>query len=214
MKHSILIAICIFQYCLVSAQNKFHPTGLVLCPMETKVEGAWADIIAGYVLKGEISPEEKAKFVNNKIPVNWRTIRENELAIIQDQNFFSLLSLSLSREINYQLQEGSPNLLVYPLRDSVKAVVTEYQKFLTARKMDWVVNPYKVHLAETNGKKSIEVWLHVFYQPTKHLQINTSVKVTEDDILDANSEPDANGLFMEIAKRMATIAVDRINRMR
>lgn len=203
----------VLQFSVIQAQNKFHPTGFVLCPVETKVEGSWAEIIPNFIVKGEISPDEKAKFLNNRIPLNWRTIRENELAIIQDQNFFSLLTLSLSREINYQLQEGSPNLLVYPVRDSIKSVATEYQKFLTKRKMDWVANPYKVHLAETNGKKSIEVWLHMYYQPTNHLQTNTSIKVTEEEV-NANDGSVVNSLLMEVVKRTATIAVDRINRMR
>jgi hypothetical protein len=213
MKVLLSIAI-VLQFEILQAQNKFHPTGLVLCPLENKVEGSWENLIANYVVKGEISPEEKAKFVNNKIPINWRTIRENELAIIQDQNFFSFLSLTLSREINYQLQESSPNLLIYPVRDSVKSVVTEYQKFLTTRKMDWLVNPYKVLLTETNGKKSMEVWLQLHYQPTNHLQINTSIKVTEDEVVNASGESVISNLLAETVKRLATTAVDRISRMR
>lgn len=210
----LLSMVVVLQLGLLQAQNKFHPTGLVLCPMETKVESSWESLIVNYVAKGEISPEERAKFVNNKIPVNWRTIRENELAIIQDQNFFSFLTLSLSREINYQLQEGNPNLLIYPVRDSVKSVVTEYQKYLTTRKLDWVVNPYKVHLTEVNGKKIIEIWLHLHYQPTNHLQTNTSIKVTEDEVVNTSGEAVISNLLAEAVKRLATTAVDRINRMR
>lgn len=196
------------------AQIKYFPTGLVLCAYERTELGNWPDSIGRFVVKTDVEDETKASLLNNKVPGNWKIIREHELEIMSDQNFYSFLSLLLEREINYRLLENNPNLLIYTVKDSINASLVEYKKLLAQQKVNWIINPYRVKLSGESGSLSITVNFQVYYNPTNHLQVNTTVSVSEVDVKKTCEGNLIDCLVGEMVNRLTTIAVDRINRVR
>ena len=197
-----------------SGQTKFFPSGIVLYPYEKIAQGSWPDSIKRFVVKAEIDAKTRIQFIPKSLAENWKIIREHELEIMANQNFYSFLSLSIDREIIYRLLENNSNLLIYAVKDSMNASLPDYRKILLKQGVSWLVNPHRVTLSEVNGKKIIQVDVQCYYNPTGFLPINTSLKVTEDEVQGKCEGGIINCMLTEVVNKIATISVDRINRTR
>src|SRR5258706_511562 len=96
----------LFIHSCVFSQEKVKPSGIVLCPHERSVATELKDSIENFRIATEITEEVRAQFIPDKLPLNWKLVRGNELKIMANQDFFSSLSLQLERAINYKLIEN------------------------------------------------------------------------------------------------------------
>jgi hypothetical protein len=211
-----LLTLILVANCLTSlfSQQKFFPTGVVMKPFEVIVADAYKDSVARYTAKGTVDADFKKKFIPNGLPSNWKTIRTRELAIMNDQDFGSFVSLALNREINYILLINNENLLIYCLNDSVNTALPTYNSLLQANKVDWMINPNKITLAMNDGKLSLTAAIQVYYRPTGFLNLNTTVSVAEDKVKDSCTGSTLDCLIGELTRQLAVLVTDKINRMR
>jgi hypothetical protein len=195
-------------------QVKFFPTGVVMKPFEVVVADAYKDSVARFVSKGTLDEGFKKKFISAGLPANWKTIRSHEFAIMNDQDFGSFISLTLNREINYILLTNHDNLLIYCLNDSVSTAVPGYSRLLQTHKADWMINPYKITLTSVDGNLSVSAAIQLFYKPTGFLNLNTTVTITTDKVKDNCAASTLDCLVGELARQLALLVTDKINRAR
>jgi ribosomal protein L7Ae-like RNA K-turn-binding protein len=210
-----------FFLCLLSfatsiacfSQAKFNPTGIVLCPFEKIVAKDLQDSINTYQSATEITEDIRKQFIPPGLQMNWKLVREKELAIMANQNYFSLLSLSLEREINYKLVENYTNSLIVVAKDSSKTDLVTYKKLIEQHKVDWIVNPSSIKISQAAGKIKMEVKFQAYYHPLGYILLNTAFAITEADAKDCNDSK-LTCLLNAAAAKMASLTVDKIERVR
>jgi hypothetical protein len=195
------------------SQVKFAPKGIVLSPYEKVVAPTLKDSIDLYKSSTEITEEVRKQFITPNLPLNWKMVRENELKVMANQDYFSMLSLQLEREINYKLIENYSHALIVVTKDSSKADVVLYKKIIAQHKIDWVINPYSIKISNVGNKSKMDIKFQIYYEPLGYIILNTALTITEAGITDCTEAP-LMCLLNAAAKKMADLAVDKIERLR
>ena len=117
------------------------------------------------------------------------------------------------REINYKLIENYSHALIVVVKDSSKADMALYKKLIDLHKVDWIINPYSIKISKVGNKNKMDVKFQIYYQPLGYIILNTALTFNESQITDC-SEARLMCLLNTAAKKMATLAVDKIERVR
>jgi hypothetical protein len=76
-----------------------------------------------------------------------------------------------------------------------------------------VINPYSIKISKAGNKNKMDIKFQIYYEPLGYTILNTSLTITEAGITDCSEAP-LMCLLNAAAKKMADLAVDKIERVR
>ncbi len=209
----VVVLILFGSRAVLWAQDGHKPRGIVLIPFDRVVSSGLKDSVNVFLNKVEITEDTRMQFIPAKLPANWKKVREQELKILANQDYFSTLGLQIERDINYKLIANYEQALIFVVRDSSKADLTNYKKLIADYNVDWIINPYSLTASTIQGKVKLDVKFHVYYHPLTFTMINSSVSFSESAIEDC-SERKLLCLLNMASLKIAEQAVDKIERVR
>jgi len=151
------------------SQTKFVPTVITLYPNESKVDSASYIELKLYEKTGVVTDQLRKEFLREGLASNWKIIRENELSFMDQQDFWSLLILSVTRELTYKEIENRSNLLIYPLKQTLANTLPSYKKLADQNKVSWVVNFVRAEALQEADKQILRVTVQLYNVVTNRI---------------------------------------------
>jgi hypothetical protein len=169
-------------------QTKFVPAVAALYPTEVKV----ADTVSARELKaydktGVVTEQMRKEFLREGLALNWKTIREKELEFIDEQDFFSVLMLSITRELTYREIENRNDLLIFPLKQTALNTLPACKKVADQHRVSWVVNFVKAEASKDGDNRALSISIQLYNVVTNRMYIDkkftfTSLELPEDAV--------------------------------
>ncbi len=172
MRKNILIILSAFGMLMPAclfAQLKFVPTIVALYPREINNDSVSSMELRNYQQRGVVTEQLRKQFLRDGLAPNWKTIRERELAFMDEQDFNTLFVLSLTRELTYLEIENRPNLLIYPLRTTSDNSPISYKRLADERKVSWIINVTRVETISEGDKRVLKVNVQLYNVVTNRL---------------------------------------------
>src|ERR1041385_4091760 len=91
---------------VVFAQTGNVPSVIALSFNEVKMDSLATTELKVYIKDKAVTDEFRKSFLRDGLAPNWKTIRQRELAFMEQQDFFSMLILSVTRELTYKEVEN------------------------------------------------------------------------------------------------------------
>jgi hypothetical protein len=174
----------------LSAQTKFLPTVIALYPNEIAVTDSIAQKeLNVYKKNGVVTQQLRNEYLRPGLALNWKTIREKELAFMDAQDFFTILTLSVTRELAYREIENRANLLIYPLKQTLPGTLIAYKKIADQHKVSWVMNGIRSEASIVENKRMLKITIQLYNVVTNRVYLDKiysadSSMLTEEEIFD------------------------------
>jgi hypothetical protein len=199
LKLLLALPLCVYS------QEKFSPTVVILSPANINVsDSSIMEEISPYTIEQELSDEFKKGFLNPGLAPNWRRIRERELEFMPQQNFFTMISLNISRELAYLEVDHRPNMVIYPVKEtSINDLVT-YKKLCDKFQVSWVINPIMVELLSIGGKREMRLKVYLYNVVTHRLYVDKLYTLNETALTEVDS---CNSTWLCLSQAVQQLAI-------
>jgi hypothetical protein len=198
---------------ILFAQSGNVPNVIALYFNEIKMDSLASAELKIYANDKAVTDEFRKSFLRDGLAPNWKTIRQKELAFMEQQDFFSLLILSVTRELTYKEVENRSNLLIYPTKEKSESSLTAYKKIIDQNKMSWLVNFTKAEAGLVNGKRSLTIAVQLFNAIQPRLFLDKKYTIDASTVSDAASCEEIWACYsQQIAVQVAVDLMDKIER--
>jgi hypothetical protein len=162
MKKHIALTLFISLSTLISkAQAVFEPSVVILYPQAVIANDTINREHDVYIKELEITEALRKSYVKEGLAKNWKIIREKELEFIKKQDFATLLTLTLSRELTYKELEHHENPLIFPVKEPLTNKLL-YKSIAQKYHVTWVINILKVELSTIKKVKKMKLTLQTY----------------------------------------------------
>lgn len=207
------IFICITSFVVAQAPGKFIPSVVALYPSVVKPDTASARELKVFEKQETITDAFRQEYVRSGLPPNWKTIREKELLFIEQQDFYSLLELTITRELTYREMENRTNLLIYPSKDKSVADLVAFKKMADQHQVSWVLSITKVETTLQNNIRKLILNVQLYNVITHRVYLTQVYTQSSESIADPSAcESVWMCLIESIKDPIVTDVADRIEK--
>lgn len=207
------IFICFASFAVAQVQGKFLPSVVVLYPSAIKADSTSASELKSFEKQETITDAFRQEYVRPGLPPNWKTIREKELLFIDQQDFYSLLELTITRELTYREMENRTNLLIYPSKDKSVADLVAFKKMADQHQVSWVLSITKVETTLQNSIRKLIVNVQLYNVITHRIYLTQVYTQSSESITDSSAcESVWMCLIESIKDPIVTDVADRIEK--
>lgn len=207
-----LCFICITTFVVAQAPGKFIPSVVALYPSVVKSDSASGIEIKAFEKQETITDAFRQEYVRAGLPTNWKTIREKELLFIDQQDFYSLLELTVTRELTYREMENRTNLLIYPSKDKSVVDLAAFKKMADLHQVSWVVSITKIETTLQNSIRKLVVNVQLYNVITHRIYLTQVYSQSSESIDPAACESIWMCLIESIKHPIVTDVADRIEK--
>jgi hypothetical protein len=203
-------------YCLAFAgfsQGKFLPTVILFYPNEIKEDSLSSIELKAFQITGTVTEQMRKEFIREGLAPNWRIIREKELVLMNEQEFYGNLILSITRQLTYLEIENRSNLLIYPEKRKLSGGLVNYKKIADEYRVSWVVNINKTEAVALQGKRLLNVTLQLYNVVTNRIYLDKSYSVDSSEVVFSDTCQDVWSCMAEsIQHAIVTDLADKIEK--
>jgi hypothetical protein len=163
---------------LASTFGQTAPSLAILYP--NRIEAS-SDILGALEVYGSrmvITDEMRQSFITPDLPDHWKINRTKLLDFLEEQDFFSLITVSTSNQLSYQLNNSHDVLLCFPVKDISSANKSVYMDLCNKHDVSWIINYTDLKLRMENGTAKIEAKLQVYNVVSDHIWLNKTYIVS------------------------------------
>jgi hypothetical protein len=195
-------------------QDDLEPTVVLLYPNALTASDPILNALEEYSTTLEITEEVRRNFVRDDLTKNWKLIRTHELDFIQHQDFLKLFVITVSRDVTYKEANYHDRPYIFPLDKKLPADRLAYHTLADSCKVSWVVNFTNVTLTETNGVKTLSVYVQMYNAMTRRLFIDSTFKVTDQKVPEGCEAGSWDCLIENIKGILTESIVDKVEKNR
>jgi hypothetical protein len=214
MKKISLSALLLFLIRFTAtAQTKNVPSVIALYPNEIKSDSVSSVALSIYKNDSALNDTFRKGYIKPGLAPNWKTIREKELDYMEKQDFFSILVLTITRELTYKEVENRSNLLIYPIKEKSASSLIAYKKIADQNNVSWLVNFTKVETHSIGDKHTLIVSVQLYNSITPRLFLDKTFTLDSSALKESES---CNETWHCLSEQIASLIVielaDKIER--
>ncbi|MBI3483059.1 MAG: hypothetical protein HY015_08830 [Bacteroidetes bacterium] len=195
------------------AQHGNVPSVIALYPNEIETDSLAATELKNYENEKAITEDFRKGFLREGLAPNWKIIRQNELAFMEHQDFFSMLVLTITHELTYKEADNRTNLLIYPIKERCAGSLLANKKIADHNKISWVINFLKAEARMVEGKRRLTISVQLYNAVSPRFFLDKKFSIDSGSLTELENCQEIWGcLSQQLATSVVIDLMDKIER--
>lgn len=154
------------------ATGQKMPQIITLYPGSITVTEDLRSELQKYNMDIEITEEMRAEFVSPALPQHWQKNRTMMLEFMKEQDFFGLVTKSISDQLTYLLHNNHDAIINFPVREVCPPDLKTYRQFADKYQVAWIVNLTSLEMTKQADSVFLKVRIQLFNKPSNWIWLN------------------------------------------